>query len=74
MFKETGTMNHRMGLGLILLLAISAPSNAQDNQVPDGFRPLFNGKDLEGWKSTGKWKFGVPKRASFSVPAAGAAG
>ncbi len=31
--------------------------NAQDvaTAYPDGFRPLFNGKNLAGWKTTGNW-------------------
>lgn len=31
------------------LLTISAAAHAIDNQVPEGFRSLFNGQDLEGW-------------------------
>ena len=38
-------------LSCIAVIAITAPSFAQ---VPEGFTPLFNGKDLTGWKATGK--------------------
>lgn len=35
-------------------------------QVPDGFQPLFNGKDLTGWKATGKAEvWGAEKEAIF---------
>ncbi len=47
-------MTLRMALGLTLLLTTVTVSHAQDNQPPDGFRALFNGKDLTGWKATGK--------------------
>jgi hypothetical protein len=36
-------------LGLLLTAHISLASE-------DGFRPMFNGKDLSGWKTTGNWK------------------
>ncbi|MCZ2340269.1 MAG: DUF1080 domain-containing protein [Bacteroidales bacterium] len=35
------------GFGLVLVLAGSASVRADD--VPPGFQPLFNGKDLSGW-------------------------
>ena len=46
-------------LGLLLLcVAIGAteakPARLANEKVPDGFTSLFNGKDLTGWKSTGK--------------------
>lgn len=36
---------------LVTALAFSGSSHAQTapDQVPDGFRPLFNGRDLSGW-------------------------
>lgn len=40
-------------LPALLLVAVAAGLNA-DDKVPDGFTNLFNGKDLTGWKSTGK--------------------
>ena len=40
-----------MGLGLLLLLNL----NHADAQVKDdGWKQLFNGKDLTGWKEVGK--------------------
>jgi hypothetical protein len=47
-------MKLHTALGLALLLAAAPSARGQGDQVPDGFRPLFNGKDLTGWKSTGK--------------------
>ena len=41
--------NHRISVGLaalILAAAIAPPSHAE---VPEGFTPLFNGADLDGW-------------------------
>jgi Domain of Unknown Function (DUF1080) len=35
-------------LTVFLTLALSAPS-AQTGKIPDGFTPIFNGKDLKGW-------------------------
>ena len=43
---------------LLSLLAISLTLQAEDlHPAPDaaGFVPLFNGKDLTGWKTTGNW-------------------
>lgn len=37
----------RAALSVSALLALVVPSNAADN---DGFTPLFNGRDLTGWK------------------------
>jgi hypothetical protein len=36
----------------ILLLAVthSPVAAAEDKDIPEGFKPLFNGKDLSGWK------------------------
>jgi hypothetical protein len=36
------------------LLVSSASLFAQEVKAPEGFKALFNGKDLSGWKSTGK--------------------
>ena len=42
-----------MVLSLPLLLSLFAtPGPAQDQGVPPGFVPLFNGTDLEGWKGS----------------------
>jgi hypothetical protein len=44
-------------LGLVVLAAFSAVA-AEDNQPPEGFTALFNGKDMSGWKADkeGHWK------------------
>src|SRR5438445_1116269 len=43
-----------------LILAAGIPLSAADKDLPDGFTPLFNGKDLSGWKvpvgDNGHWK------------------
>jgi hypothetical protein len=41
----------RLGL---LAAAVGVASVRADGQPPEGFTPLFNGKDLAGWKATGK--------------------
>src|SRR5262245_42837137 len=41
----------RYCLGLTLLLASASAATAQSTA---GFTPLFNGKNLDGWKPTGK--------------------
>src|SRR3954468_16591058 len=44
----------------VLIFATAHGLSAQAGQVPDGFTPLFNGKDLSGWKvpegDNGHWK------------------
>ena len=47
-----------MALLLIPVLAISvavADHHAKPEKTDDGFVPLFNGKDLAGWKTQGNW-------------------
>ena len=39
----------RLGIGLVLLCAVSAAQPARGAGGTDGFTPLFNGKDLSGW-------------------------
>jgi hypothetical protein len=39
---------HRL-LSLFLVLAFALTASADDFQPSDGFKPLFNGKDLTGW-------------------------
>ncbi len=43
-----------------LLPALFLPAQAADNEPPTGFVPLFNGRDLSGWKvpdgDNGHWK------------------
>jgi hypothetical protein len=43
-------------LAALLLLAavVVAPARSQEPKPPAGFQSLFNGKDLTGWKPTGK--------------------
>jgi hypothetical protein len=41
-------------LSLVALVLVAGIARAGD--VPKGFTPLFNGKDLTGWKSTGNQK------------------
>ena len=36
--------------GLALAAAAAVPAGADDKPGPDGWVPLFNGKDLTGWK------------------------
>lgn len=41
--------------GLVLAAAIvAAPAHSDEVKPPEGFTALFNGKDLTGWKATGK--------------------
>ena len=43
-------MTRRLSLAALLLMAVPAIVRAQDpKDDDDGFRPLFNGKDLAGW-------------------------
>jgi hypothetical protein len=35
---------------LAVAAAVAVPARAEDNKPPEGFKPLFNGKDLTGWK------------------------
>ena len=37
-----------------LLVALVAAAGTASAQSPGGFTPIFNGKDLTGWKATGK--------------------
>jgi hypothetical protein len=44
----------KLGVFLLGIAAlVPAPSRAADQNVPEGFTSLFNGKDLTGWKATG---------------------
>jgi hypothetical protein len=49
-----------------LLPFVAAPAAAQDNTPPKGFRALFNGKDLEGWKGLVSPDKGPPGRAKMT--------
>lgn len=39
---------------LTVLIALAATVRADDPKPPEGFSALFNGKNLDGWKATGK--------------------
>ncbi|HVK14222.1 MAG TPA: DUF1080 domain-containing protein [Gemmataceae bacterium] len=41
-------------IGIVSLAAFLAPPAAADKPADDGFVPLFNGKDLAGWKISAK--------------------
>lgn len=38
-----------------LVLALAAASEGLAAEAADGFVPMFNGKDLSGWRTTGNW-------------------
>ncbi len=47
---------HTMILGLVwVLLAAAGTQGAEPNAAADGFVPLFDGKTLNGWNTTGNW-------------------
>lgn len=48
-----GVFRQRLGLACLNLAFLLASSSYGDGPPP-GFTPLFNGKDLAGWKATGK--------------------
>jgi hypothetical protein len=48
-------MRHTLRLFVVVLLAGAAAADAADNTPPEGFVPLFNGKDLTGWKASKGW-------------------
>jgi len=59
---------------LILLVALvcSAPAvRPADDKLPEGFISLFNGKDLTGWKSTGKMEVWGAKDGAIFVQGGG---
>ncbi len=41
-------------VGLCLAVVLTAAAQADDFKVEEGYRSLFNGKDLSGWKYPGK--------------------
>ncbi len=48
----------RLTLGCALIcavLALKATPLCVASEADDGFKPMFNGKDLTGWKTTGNW-------------------
>jgi hypothetical protein len=44
------TMRKLMGGTLAMLLCLTSRGAADDFKIEEGFKPLFNGKDLSGWK------------------------
>jgi Domain of Unknown Function (DUF1080) len=47
-------------------VVLVAPVHSDDAKPPEGFKSLFNGKDLDGWKPTGKADvWGAEKGAIF---------
>lgn len=51
--------------GLLSIVAVNDAA-AQDNTPPKGFRALFNGKNLDGWKGLVSPDKGPPGRAKLS--------
>lgn len=50
-------MRRALQLGILLAVCAGATgqaANRPDEQLPEGFTKLFNGKDLSGWRSTGR--------------------
>jgi hypothetical protein len=45
---------HWLAAVCIAALGFAAPALSEDPKPPEGFTSLFNGKDLDGWKATGK--------------------
>lgn len=52
-----------------VLVTVFAPMLAAD--TPEGFTPLFNGKDLSGWKATGKMEVWGAKKGVLFVAGGG---
>ncbi|MFO0898541.1 MAG: DUF1080 domain-containing protein [Pirellulales bacterium] len=50
----------------VLCLLLAAPASAEDNVPPEGFRALFNGKNLDGWKGLVSPDKGPPGRAAMT--------
>lgn len=39
-----------LSLALLASIFLTQQAHSEDDKIPDGFKPLFNGKDLTGWK------------------------
>lgn len=56
---------------LALLAGLAATASAENNAPPEGFTPLFNGKDLSGWYGWGTqdpadlWKMTAEEKAEY---------
>lgn len=56
----------RLAVLPIFLALVVTPARSDDAKPPDGFTALFNGKDLTGWKATGKMNvWGAEKGAIY---------
>jgi hypothetical protein len=60
-------------LTLAALVGLLSSVHSADKDVPEGFQPLFNGKDLEGWKVYGgkMEAWGVDKGLLFTTGTGG---
>jgi hypothetical protein len=58
----------RVVLGIALSFATIATSQAADNTPPPGFKALFNGKDLTGWKGLLKEPLDNPAQRAKLTP------
>ena len=61
-------------LPVLLALAGATGAFGQDKAAADGFVGLFNGKDLTGWKATGKAKYFVEDGCLVGTQTTGAGG
>jgi len=55
-----------LALPALLWLILAVPAAAEDNVPPPGFRALFNGKNLDGWKGLVSPDKGPPGRAAMT--------
>ena len=46
----------KMMMALLALLLVVVPTQAEEKNQ-GGFAPMFDGKTLEGWKTTGNWVY-----------------
>ena len=60
-------------LSLTLLVGLLATVRSAEKDIPEGFQPLFNGKDLDGWKVHGgkMESWGVDKGLLFTTGTGG---
>jgi hypothetical protein len=42
-------------IALMIIVCASHSQAGSEKMHKDGFRPMFNGKNLDGWKTTGNW-------------------
>jgi hypothetical protein len=48
-FYPFWTMSRQNVSLLLVVMLLSSLAKAQVGQIPDGFKSIFNGKDLKGW-------------------------